>query len=89
MTKQYAVMIETAGGYCAFPATGLTKADAAARMREIAEADMREMGMDAGEIEDWGDDSLLAPGGIYSVTEQDDELNELLAERAAARGWRY
>lgn len=89
MTTQYAVMIETAGGYCHFPVTGLTKDEAVTAVREIAEGDMREMGLDASEIQDCGDGSLLAPGGIYSVTEQDDDLDELLAERAAGTGWGY
>lgn len=85
MTKRYAVMVETVGGYCAFPVTGLTHGDALAAMRQVAESDMREMGLAVSEIKDWRDGSLLAPGGIYSVTEQDDDLNELLAEREAIR----
>lgn len=89
MTDRYAVMVESAGGYCAFPATGLTRDDALVTMRRIAESDVREMGLGASEIEDWGDGSLLAPGGIYSVTEQGADLDELLAERAAGTRWGY
>jgi hypothetical protein len=85
MTK-YAVMIETAGGRCDFPVTGLaTREEATAAMRACAEYDMNEMGEPASAIKDWRDGSLLAPGGIYSVVEQDAALDELLAEREAER----
>jgi hypothetical protein len=71
----YAVLIETAGGHCSTSGTGLTRADALVRMREVAEYDMREMGLGPDEIEGWRDGSLLAPGAIYSVIAEDSSCS--------------
>lgn len=74
---QYAVLIEEAGGRCTQLGSNMTRGEALVMMRKIAAYDMREMGLDASEIQERREGSLLAPGAIYSVVEDGMALRTL------------